>query len=135
MLTRRHIRIKVLQSIYAYTQRAKGDIEAQEKFLKYSIVQMGDLYLVLIQLLIALRNQADDYLQRSQQKFLATELEKNPSRNFVDNQVLELIASTPAFSDAIEKKKLDYWKLDTEYLSIILKELREIGRASCRERV
>lgn len=125
MLTRRHIRIKVLQSIYAYTQRAKADIETQEKFLKYSIVQMSDLYLVMIQLLIALRNQADDYLQRSQQKFLATELEKNPSRNFVDNQVLELIASHTVFNETIEKKKLNYWELDSDYVSIIFKDLRE----------
>src|SRR5690554_3611237 len=126
MLTRRHIRIKVLQSVYAYTQRAaKADIETQEKFLKYSIVQMSDLYLVLIQLLIALRNQADDYLQRSQQKFLATELEKNPSRNFVDNQVLELIASHEIFNETIEKKKLNYWDLDSDYVSIIFKDLRE----------
>lgn len=125
MLTRRHIRIKVLQSVYAYTQRANADMEKQEKFLKYSIVQMSDLYLVLIQLLIALREQADDYLQRSQQKFLATELEKNPSRNFVDNQVLELIASHTVFSETIEKKKLNYWELDSDYVSIIFKDLRD----------
>lgn len=125
MLTRRHIRIKVLQSVYAYTHRANADIEKQEKFLKYSIVQMSDLYLVMIQLIIALRDQAEDYLQRSQQKFLATELEKNPSRNFVDNEALAILASHTAFSDTIEKKKLNYWKLDSDYVSIIFKELRE----------
>lgn len=125
MLTRRHIRVKVLQSIYAYNHRAHPDIDVQEKFLNYSIAQMLDLYLLMLKLLTSLPDQAEEYLERSQQKFLATELEKNPSRNFVDNKLLKLIGSTPAFTDAIEKKKLDYWKLDTEYLSIILKELRE----------
>lgn len=125
MLTRRHIRIKVLQSIYAYTQRASADLEVQEKFLNYSIVQMTDLYLLMIQLLIELRHQADDFMQRSQQKFLATDLEKNPSRNFVDNQLLQLISTNESFSETIEKKKLNYWDLDSDYVAIIFKELRE----------
>lgn len=124
MLTRRHIRIKVLQSIYAYTQRASADLETQEKFLNYSIVQMTDLYLLMIQLLIELRNQAEDFMQRSQQKFLATDLEKNPSRNFVDNQVLQLLSSNEPFLETIDKKKLNYWDLDSDYVAIIFKELR-----------
>lgn len=125
MLTRRHIRIKVLQSIYAYNQRATGDLQEQEKFLNSSIVQMTDLYLLLVQILVELRDQAEDFLQRSQQKFLATEFEKNPSRNFVDNQVLKLISLNEDFSETIEKKKLNYWDLDSDYIAIIFKELRE----------
>lgn len=124
MLTRRHIRVKVLQSIYAYNQRVNSDINAQEKFLLYSISQMSDLYLLMLQLMVSLQDQAEAYLDLSQQKHLATELEKNPSRNFVDNKLLKLIAVNPTFNDAIEKKKLNYWELDTEYLNIILNDLR-----------
>ena len=43
MLTRRHIRVKVLQSIYALRQSTNPDLEKQEKFLFYSIDQMLDL--------------------------------------------------------------------------------------------
>ncbi len=125
MLTRRHIRVKVLQSIYAYNQRVNSDIQAQEKFLRYSIAQMSDLYLLLMQLLVSLQDQAEGYLERSQQKYLATELEKNPSRNFVDNKLIKLIATNPIFTDAIEKKNLNYWEIDFEYLNIVLNELRE----------
>lgn len=125
MLTRRHIRVKVLQSIYAYNQRVNSDIDAQEKFLKYSIAQMSDLYLLMLQLMVSLQNQAEEYLDRSQQKFLATELEKNPSRNFVDNKLIKLIDANPTFVDAIEKKSLNYWAMDSEYVNILLNELRE----------
>ena len=52
MLTRRHIRVKVLQSIYAYNQAENKDLEKQEKFLLYNMEQMQDLYLLMIQLLI-----------------------------------------------------------------------------------
>lgn len=124
MLTRRHIRIKVLQSLYAFYQKEETTLDNQEKFLKFSVEQMSDLYLLLIQLLLSIRDQAEDFLQRSQQKFLATEEEKNPSRIFVDNKLLKLIESTPAFTEAIEKKNLNYWESDFEYVNILFNELR-----------
>lgn len=125
MLTRRHIRIKVLQSVYALNQSQQPDITKQEKFLLYSLDQMLDLYLLLVQLLLASQEQADEYLLKSQKKHLATSEEKNPSRNFVENRVLQLISSNPHFNEAIKNKKLTYWAQDDEYVTIVLKELRE----------
>lgn len=113
-----------MQSLYAFYQKEENTLDNQEKFLKFSVEQMSDLYLLLIQLLLSIRDQAEDFLQRSQQKFLATEEEKNPSRIFVDNKLLKLIESTPAFTEAIEKKNLNYWESDFEYVNILFNELR-----------
>ncbi len=126
MLTRRHIRVKVLQSIYAYNQRENPDIDSQEKFLNHSIEQMQDLYLLLLQLFVALQQQAERFLSTSQKKHLATQSEKNPSRTFVDNKLIQLIASNATFSEIIKKKKLNYWELDGEYVSIIFNQLRDL---------
>ena len=127
MLTRRHIRVKVLQSVYAYNQRENPNIDSQEKFLLHSIDQMQDLYLLLLQLLLALQQQADSFLTKSQQKHLATALEKDPSRTFVENKLLRIIATNTTFSEILKKKKLNYWALDGEYVSIIFNELRELA--------
>lgn len=126
MLTRRHIRVKVLQSVYAYNQRENPNIDSQEKFLLHSIDQMQDLYLLMLQLLLALQQQADSFLTKSQQKHLATALEKDPSRTFVENKLLRVIANNTTFSEIMKKKKLNYWALDGEYVSIIFNELREL---------
>ena len=91
MLTRRHIRVKVLQSIYAFNQSEHPDIEKQEKFLFYSIEQMLDLYLLMLQLMIAMRNEAEIFLVKSQKKHLATAVEKKASRAFIDNKLIQLI--------------------------------------------
>ncbi len=123
MLTRRHIRVKVLQSIYAFNQSEHQDLDKQEKFLWYSIDQMHDLYLLMLQLLVAMQRHAEDYLIKSQQKYLATDLERNPSRAFVDNRLLQLIAKDSSLSEAVKNKKLDYWKEDSEYVSILFKSL------------
>ena len=127
MLTRRHIRVKVLQSIYAYNRRENPDIDIQEKFLKYSIEQMQDLYLLMLQLLVAMQEQAGRFLTKSQQKHLATETEKNPSHTFVDNKLLKLMASNSLFAETIKRKKLNYWEMDSEYVNILFNELKEKG--------
>ena len=125
MLTRRHIRVKVMQSVYAFNQSEHHDLDKQEKFLFYSIDQMLDLYLLMLQLLAAMRNHAENYLIVSQKKHLATALEKNPSTNFIENKVLRLIAENPTLSVIIKKKKLNYWIQDSEYIGILFKSLRE----------
>ena len=124
MLTRRHIRVKVLQSIYALRQSNNPDLDKQEKFLFYSINQMLDLYALSLQLLIAMRNAERKFLLTSQQKHLATKEEKNFSKTFLNNKVLDLIEQSEGLAEYIKSKKLDYWELDGEYVTILLKELR-----------
>ncbi len=124
MLTRRHIRVKVLQSIYALRQSNNPDLEKQEKFLFYSIDQMLDLYALSLQLLVEMRKADRKFLVTSQQKHLATSEEKNFSTIFLDNKVLDLIEQNEDLSNYIENKKLNYWDLDGEYVTILLKDLR-----------
>ena len=125
MLTRRHIRLKVMQAVYAFNKSEQEDIVKQEKFLLYNMEQMQDLYLLMIQLLLAIRKQAENYLIASQKKHLATDSEKNPSRRFIDNKVLNLIEGHSNFQEHIKKKKLSYWNLDDEYPTLIFNDLRE----------
>lgn len=125
MLTRRHIRIKVLQSIYAFNKSENQDLEKQENFLLYAMVQTQDLYLLMLQLFIALRDRAEKYLIKSQQKYLATDLDKNPSRIFIENKLISLIDSNSDFSEIIKNKKLNYWEGDDEYVTILFNSLKE----------
>ncbi|MEZ4779170.1 MAG: transcription antitermination factor NusB [Flavobacteriaceae bacterium] len=125
MLTRRHIRVKVLQSLYAFYQSDEQDLDKQEKFLHYSISQALDLQALLLQLIVALRDHAENFLQKSQKKHLATSVEKNPSRSFIDNKAIEVIASNTSLSEYLKNKKLNHWSLDDEYVTILFNELKE----------
>ena len=87
--------------------------------------QMQELYLLMLQLFIALRDQAENYLLKSQGKHLATDLELNPSRLFVDNKLIDLLSSNEDFIDIINKKKLNYWKDDDEYVMVLFHSLKE----------
>lgn len=55
MLNRRHIRVKVMQSIYAMHQKSSDEIEKEEKFLYHSIDNILDLYLIMVSLLIEIK--------------------------------------------------------------------------------
>ena len=61
MLNRRHIRIKVMQALYALSQAEQPDLQKEEKFLNASTAQMYDLYLVLIDLVIEIHAHAQEF--------------------------------------------------------------------------
>ncbi len=125
MLTRRHIRVKVMQSLYSMEQTQSDNLDKEEKFLLYSINQMYDLFLVNLQLLVEIKKHAADFLTKSQKKYLATSEEKNPNTKFINNEILFLLEGNIQLKTEIEKKKLNCWLLDDEYVKILWNEIKE----------
>lgn len=125
MLNRRHIRIKVMQSLFAFKGTESDDFSKDERFLFQSIDRMFELYLAIMALFIELQKKANSKLELSQKKMLATEADINPNRKFADNTVLDFISSNTMLKEAIEKRKLNFWHLDFEYVDIIYKAILE----------
>lgn len=125
MLTRRHIRIKVMQTLYAFDGSESDDFKKEEKFLVQSLENMYDLYLMQLSLLIEIQNRAEDFLQKVKKKHLATEEEKNPNKKFITNRVLLMLKNNEALKKEFETRKIDFWYLDFEYVDVIFKEILE----------
>ncbi len=123
MLNRRHIRIKVMQTIYAYTGGEGGDFKADQIFLLRSIENMYNLYLLQLSLLIKLQERSEDYVTKTQQKQLATSDDKNPNKKFSNNEVLLALKSNIRLKDAFEDHKVTNWDLDGEYVDVIFKDM------------
>ncbi|WP_229719245.1 transcription antitermination factor NusB [Winogradskyella schleiferi] len=123
MLNRRHIRIKVMQSMYAFKGTESDDLIKEQKFLLHSLDSMYDLYLSILALLTELHKKSKDHNEKLQKKLIKSEADKNPSLKFQDNQLLHLISSNTMLQDAISKRKLNYWDLDFEYVDIIFKAI------------
>ncbi len=123
MLTRRHIRVKVMQCIYALTQSKDDSLEKQEKFLRFSIESMYALYLLMLSLMIELHQRATEQLKLSSKKYLATESDAYPDQEkFIKNKLLLQIAENDALKAELKKRKLKNWYLDDEYVKIIYKD-------------
>lgn len=125
MLTRRHIRAKVMQSIYAFKQSKNDQLSTEEKFLRKSMDDMHDLFLLNFELLIAIQEKAKEYLDISKKKHLATEEERNPNLKFLDNLVIEKLKNSSSLSQQVEKRKLKHWKQDDEYPTSIWKKIKD----------
>ncbi len=123
MLNRRHIRIKVMQIIYAFKSTESDDLRVQEYSLIKSMESMYDLYLLMLSLMIEVQKKAKVYLVKTQQKHLATQKDKNPSYKFVNNRVLLLLKENKLLSDTLKSKKINNWTLDNEYVDVIFKAI------------
>jgi len=123
MLTRRHIRVKAMQSIYAMLQSQNTDLDKEDKFLSFSISNMYNLYLILISLLIEIREKAEERLTLSKKKYLATSEEINPNTSFVNNKVLLMLRDNTLIKEELKRKKFNHWDIDSEYVTIILDEI------------
>ncbi|MDD7915973.1 transcription antitermination factor NusB [Polaribacter ponticola] len=124
MINRRHIRVKVMQSVYAMQQSHNDDIIREEKFLKHSILKMFDLYVLNIQLLVEVQKFAAKKIALSKKKILATKEELKPNTKFLENKVINAIAESISVESYIEMNNLKNWEIDSEYVKIIFEELQ-----------
>ena len=123
MINRRHIRVKVMQSVYAILQSHNDDILREEKFLKHSILKMFDLYVLNLQLIVEVQKLAAKKMALSKKKILATTSDLKPNTKFIDNKVIDTIAQSASIEGFIELNGLNNWEENNEYVKIIFEEL------------
>ncbi len=125
MLTRRHIRVKVMQTIFAMHQKHSDDILKEEKFLYNSIEIMQDLYLVLLSILIEIQANEVQLIQKRSKKHLATPEDKNPNKKFVNNLVLDFLANNKSIKNALEDRKIVNWTENNDIVLLLLDEVKK----------
>ena len=125
MVNRRHIRIKVLQSVYAILQSNSDDLAKEEKFLQFSVKKATDLYVLQLQLLVEVRNLAKEHLEIKKKKHLATAEDKNPSLKFIQNQAIQAIENSTDLNEYVSSRKIENWKNDREYVRVIWDKIQE----------
>lgn len=126
MLTRRHIRVKVMQCIYALTHSQDDTLEKQVKFLKYSVDSMYTLYLLMLSLLVELQKRAEEQAEIASKSYLGNVSDAYPDRKkFVNNKVLLQIADNKLLLEELSSRKLNNWYLNEEYVKLIYKEVVE----------
>jgi N utilization substance protein B len=109
-----------MQTIYAMHQNGSDQVEKEQRFLINSIDIIQDLYLMMLSILIELGNKETEYLERASQKHLATPAERNPNRKFVNNAVIQLLSNSEVLQDAVDKRKMNHWKLNDDYILVLL---------------
>ena len=125
MLNRRHIRVKVMQTIYAMHQNGSESLEKEEKFLLFSIENIQDLYLVMVSSLTEIAKKELVFLEKSSEKHLATSEERNPNKKFVNNAVFRMLSENNSLNIALEDRKINNWSLNDDYILLLLAAIKE----------
>jgi N utilization substance protein B len=125
VLNRRHIRVKVMQTIYAMHQNGSESIEKEEKFLLYSIDNILDLYLIMLSTLIEIKKKETEFIEKSKLKHLSTPQERNPNTKFINNRLLEFLCENPEIKSALENRKINNWSLNDDYILLLLEEIKK----------
>ncbi|GGH03184.1 N utilization substance protein B [Polaribacter pacificus] len=125
MINRRHIRVKVMQSVYAMTTAKTDDLIREEKFLSFSTQKLFELYVLQLLMLIEVQKLAAAKIEISKKKHLATPEDLRPNTKFIDNPVIKTLAESESLKIYLDDHKLDNWVLDDEYVKIVWAALSE----------
>src|SRR5690554_2598113 len=108
MLNRRHLRIKVLQTLYAYSQRDDKDFLWAKKELFKAIDQMYELYILLLLIFPELRSQAEHRIEENKKKMLPTKEDIHPNLKFHDNKIIEILENSAELRHQSENLKANW---------------------------
>ena len=123
MLTRRHIRIKVMQSVYSFSLGQNNNLEKEVLFFKESVGQTFNLYLLLLGLFKSLHAYAEEQLETIQKNKIQNEAQCKILQNFTQNRVLIFFKEHKVLSKQLDNKKLVKWDLEFKFLKDLFIEV------------
>ena len=129
MLNRRHLRIKVLQILYAFFQSEEESILKAEKELLSAVERMYDMYLFMIMTLPELKRAGQNRMEEHKKKMRPTEEDLNPNLKFVNNKLIEAIENSYELTKLSEIRKVNWLGAESQeifrklYLTILESEV------------
>ena len=97
MLTRRYLRVKVLQAIYAYLESGEENIENGIKHLMTSIDKLEELFIYQLSFLVETKRFAERRIDENKHKHFPTPEDLNPNVKYVNNRILNAIEDNKYF--------------------------------------
>lgn len=123
MLNRRHLRVKVLQSLYAYHQSNSGDIKQHEKNLLQSIDKVYEMYIWMLSLISEVADYADiDAVDRAN-KHLPTAEDLKASKKILTNLFILSLKKNKEYLAGLKKYKVA-WDFEPELIKSLFTILK-----------
>lgn len=124
MLTRRDIRIKVMQAVYGFMQSDNNRLDAGEKKLIESIDRIYTLYVWQLSFILEIAAFSRRRIEENSQKMLPTYEDLNPNLRFVNNRLVLALESNRDYQTLSSKAKTN-WTLQEELIRKFYNTLRE----------
>ncbi|CAM3503254.1 MULTISPECIES: transcription antitermination factor NusB [Sphingobacterium] len=124
MLNRRHLRVKVVQTLYAYSLTEDKDIKTFEKALLKNVDEVYEMYIWTLNLL----DEVSDYVlidaEGRANKFLPTEKDLSLTTKLSTNTFIESLRQNPQYAEGVKKYKIS-WSFDPEIVRTVFLQLKD----------
>lgn len=108
MISRRIIRTKVLQILYAHVSSPEKTITQSESELHFSIRKTYDLYHLLFAILGEISDFASERIESRKLKNLPTQDDLNPNMRFINNRLIKRLKEDSSLNDYLTRNKLSW---------------------------
>ena len=108
MLNRRHLRIKVLQILYAFFQSKEIDVVKAQNELLLSVERMYDLYLYLLLTIPELKRAAETNNENRKNKLRPNESDLMPNLKWVKNSLVLKIEESKELNKVSSARKVNW---------------------------
>lgn len=125
MVSRRYLRIKVMQAIFAHQMNDKEDMIDAEKKLTSAIQSCYTLFIYFFSLISAIYRYRVNKLEDLKLKINPTDADLNPNTKFVDNKVILQIDENVTLNQRYEELKIN-WGNDADFIVQVNKEIIEL---------
>jgi len=123
MLTRRHIRIKVMQSVYSFKVGEGKMLDDEIVFFKDSIAKSYDLYFLMFSLLKSIKQYVDDQLVTYNSHKILKDQKYLKLQRLSDNRFLEFINQHKVLNKYLKNKKFISWDLEFIFTKDLVEEI------------
>ncbi len=124
MLSRRILRIKVLQSLYSFFQAEDERIDVAERNLLNSIDNLYDLFIYQLSIFVELNEYFRKRMEENKLKHRPTPEELNPNTKFVDNRFVKQLSENKHFQLKYNQLKIN-WSEEEETFKALYKIITE----------
>ena len=124
MINRVLIRLKIVQTVYAYYQNGGKNLDTAEKELFFSLSKAYDLYNYLLLLMVEVTKQANKRLNAAKNKLVPTKEELFPNTKFVENRfIAQLEVNKQLLEFSNNQKKT--WENEADFVKTLCDKILE----------
>jgi transcription antitermination protein NusB len=124
MISRRLIRVKILQVLYAEYNKQNQNLSQSEKELFFSINKSYDLYHLLLLLPVELIKADEQRIENSKLKLMPAHEDINPNTRFRDNKLVNQLRNNKQLNRYVTENKIN-WVNNHDLIKGLYSQIKE----------
>ena len=124
MLSRRHLRIKALQALYAFNRSNSPELMVGEKNMLRSTEKIYELVIRQLSFMVEIARFAEIRIEEGKKKYYPTEEDLNPNTKFVENQLIKKISDNRDYVKRMNAYRIN-WVDEVEAVRKVFNAVKE----------